>query len=109
MLSYHLEHLTRTDSENYIRHRLRVASNGGGTRADFADQALNEIYSATDGIPRLINVLCDNALLVGYAREQTRIDEFIITVVLRDMTCWGLQTSSAAGGAGLSPDGGVGG
>jgi hypothetical protein len=45
-----------------------------------------------DGIPRLINVLCDNALLTGYARGSQRIEKDIVLGVLRDMTCWGLRT-----------------
>ncbi len=94
VLSYHLDHLTETETINYIRHRIKVASNGGGTPADFTSQAINEIFSATDGIPRLINVLCDNALLVGFAKNQHCIDRVVVTEVLQDMTCWGLQASS---------------
>ena len=52
-----------------------------------------EIYSATDGIPRLINVLCDNALLVGYSKGVRCIDRPIVAEVLRDMTCWAVRTA----------------
>lgn len=93
VLSYHLGHLTAADTENYVRHRLRVAAAEPGCRVEFLPQAMNEIYAATNGIPRLINVLCDNALLVGYARSQWNIDRQIVQDVLRDMTCWGLQSS----------------
>jgi len=94
VLSYHLGHLNEADAVAYVHHRLRVASEGGdGCLAEFTPEALTAIYAATDGIPRLINVLCDNALLVGYAKGAHRIDESIVRGVVRDMTCWGLRSS----------------
>ena len=54
-------------------------------------EAKESIHAATDGIPRLINVLCDNALLIGYARGVHEIDKLIVADVLRDMTCWNLH------------------
>jgi general secretion pathway protein A len=92
VLSYHLGHLTGKDTATYIAHRLHVASHGDCT-AEFAPEALADIHAATNGTPRLINVLCDNALLVGYARSTRQIDRQIVSEVLRDMTCWGLQIS----------------
>lgn len=92
VLSYHLGHLSEEDSQAYIRHRLGVAARDGCV-VEFAPDALAEIYQASDGIPRLINVLCDNALLVGYALGVHRIDRAIICEVLKDMTCWGLRSS----------------
>ena len=64
--------------------------------AQFTASALTDIHAATDGIPRLINILCDNALLVGYAKEVHCIDSPIIAEVVRDMTCWGLRVPSPA-------------
>ena len=93
VLSYHLGPLARRDTIAYVRHRLRVAADDG-CLAEFSDDAMADIYAATNGIPRLINVLCDNALLVGYARGRHRVDKAIINEVLRDMTCWGLNTSA---------------
>jgi len=92
VLSYHLPAISAQDTVAYIQHRLKVAGEGEGL-AQFSPEAMSEIYSATDGIPRLINVLCDNALLVGYARGVYCIDRDVVTEVLRDMTCWQLQTS----------------
>jgi general secretion pathway protein A len=91
VLSYHLRHLSATDTPAYVAHRLRVAG-GDGCSARFEPSATASIHAATDGIPRLINVLCDNALLVGYAKGVHSIDGPIITEVVRDMTCWGLRT-----------------
>lgn len=90
VLSYHLGPLTRQDVEAYIRHRIRVAALDG-CEAAFSPEAVGDVFEATNGIPRLINVLCDNALLVGYARGVQTIDRPIVLEVLRDMTCWGLR------------------
>lgn len=94
VLSYHLGQLSLEDTGAYIAHRIRVAADEGCT-AEFTPDAVKDIYAATGGTPRLINVLCDNALLVGYAKGIHRIDKSVITEVLRDMTCWGLRVSSA--------------
>jgi len=92
VLSYHLPSLTADDTVAYIHHRLRVASNNSMT-IKFMPEALELIHAATDGIPRLINILCDNALLIGYVKGLYDIDKSIIMDVLRDMTCWNLKTS----------------
>ena len=73
-----------------MRHRIEVASENGA-QVSFTPEASELIHSATDGVPRLINVLCDNALLIGYVRGATEIDRAIVGDVLRDMTCWGTQ------------------
>jgi general secretion pathway protein A len=90
VLSYHLGRLSLKDTAAYILHRLNVAADEG-CRVKFTVGAAKDIFMATQGIPRLINVLCDNALLVGYAKGIHRIDRQVISEVLRDMTCWGMQ------------------
>lgn len=95
VLSYHLQHLSVADTPAYIRHRLRVAGGDEG-ESPFTPEAMADIHAATDGVPRLINILCDNALLVGYAKGVQSIDRPIIAEVLRDMTCWGLRTPPPA-------------
>src|SRR5579863_3995836 len=57
---YHLDPLSREETAAYVRHRLRVA---GATRDVFTRGALYEIYRVSGGIPRLINIVCDRALL----------------------------------------------
>ena len=94
VLSYHLQHLSPADTPAYIRHRLRVAGADEG-ESPFTAEAMADVHAATDGVPRLINILCDNALLVGYARGTRTIDRSVISEVLRDMTCWGLRTPPA--------------
>ncbi len=90
VLSYHLGHLGADETADYIEHRLRVAAQDE-CLARFTSQAKADIHAATDGTPRLINVLCDNALLVGYANGTHCIDRSVVTKVIRDMTCWNLR------------------
>jgi len=67
---YHLEPLDREETRAYIRHRLRVAGGGGET---FTNGAMDSIHHQARGVPRLINVICDRALLGAYSREQPRV------------------------------------
>ena len=72
---YHLKGLKREDVDAYIAHRIMVA--GGGRSTFFTRRAVNEIYSASRGIPRLINSLCDHALLGAYSDNKERVDKKI--------------------------------
>ncbi|HEY6484193.1 MAG TPA: AAA family ATPase [Steroidobacteraceae bacterium] len=67
---YHLNPLTHDETIAYIRHRLRVA---GATTDIFASGALAEVYRLSGGVPRVINVVCDRALLGGYSTDHHRI------------------------------------
>jgi general secretion pathway protein A len=67
---YHLEPLGREDTLAYVRHRLRVA---GATSDIFTPAALREIYRLSGGVPRVVNVICDRALLAAYAGEQHEV------------------------------------
>ncbi len=78
---YHLERLNQDEIKEYIHHRLRVA--GCPTYATlFDDTATSSIWKASQGIPRMINYICDMALVHGYADGQATIDENIIEAVL---------------------------
>ena len=78
---YHLDKLNEEEVKEYIRHRLRVA--GCPTYATlFNDPAHLLIWKASQGIPRMINYICDMALVHGYADGRTTIDEEIIEAVL---------------------------
>lgn len=103
VLSYHLGRLSAEDTAAYIAHRLRVAADDE-PKAEFGPEALVDIHSATDGIPRLINVLCDNALLVAYAKGTHLVDRQIVAEVLRDMTCWGLNVPSSVPRSNVASD-----
>src|SRR5215469_16653636 len=67
---YHLSPLSTEETTAYVRHRLRVA---GATADIFNRFALEEIYRLAGGVPRVINVICDRALLGGYSLDRHRI------------------------------------
>ena len=72
---YHLTPLDRDETEAYVRHRLAVA---GSARSPFSRLALRALYKRSGGVPRLINVIGDRALMAGYAREQGTIGERLV-------------------------------
>ncbi|HXV64522.1 MAG TPA: hypothetical protein VEK15_27745, partial [Vicinamibacteria bacterium] len=69
---YHLTPLEGRELKQYIRHRLAVA--GGIGQVDFTSGAFRAIRRYSKGIPRLINLICDRALLAGYVLERNEID-----------------------------------
>jgi len=79
--------LTRTGTRNYIRSRLR----GGGAKdvGLFTDAALTRIAEYAGGIPRVINTICDHALLIGYADQTRRIDRDIVDEAIQYMEAGG--------------------
>ncbi len=72
---YQIEPLNTEETAQYILHRLKVA---GATHPIFTAEALREIFSYTDGNPRVTNILCDHALLTGYSLEREMIDPAIV-------------------------------
>jgi general secretion pathway protein A len=75
-IRHHLLPLTQTDTESYIYQRLRVAGSQGSIT--FSKSALSEIYKFSKGSPRLINLLCDRALLGGFVEQTYHINRTII-------------------------------
>jgi len=69
---YHLVPLTEEETKNYIFYRLKIASDSD--RKYFTDEALDIIYKFSKGVPRLINSICDSALLNGFIYEKDIID-----------------------------------
>jgi general secretion pathway protein A len=82
-VDYHLRALDRDEMRAYIRHRLEVAS-GNTARELFLSEAMEFIYARTAGIPRLVNQLCDLALLYAYADGCQVIDADLVAQVVRD-------------------------
>jgi DNA polymerase III delta prime subunit len=74
--------LSEKETKEYIGKRLRIA---GAKEPIFTEKAIKQIYSKSGGIPRLINILCDNALLNGYALEQKMVDERSVKEVAKDL------------------------
>lgn len=81
-LYYHLTPLNKKDTKGYISHRLTQASANGCDI--FSPRAINRIYEYSKGIPRLINTLCDRALLNGYIYNKQRIDKHIIEESIKE-------------------------
>jgi general secretion pathway protein A len=69
-VEYHLEPLGCLDTRKYIQHRLKAA---GGNAEIFSDKACDIIYCLSGGVPRLINTLCDYALVFGFAHGVDKI------------------------------------
>jgi general secretion pathway protein A len=72
---YHLEPLSPEETRGYVRHRLRVA---GATEEIFTPSALGEVHRVAAGIPRVINVTCDRALLGAYTQETRRVTASLV-------------------------------
>ena len=72
---YHLDPLTETETQLLIQHRLEVA---GGKIALIDPQAMKYIYAFSAGCPRLINSICDQALLTGYSNGIKKIYKGVI-------------------------------
>lgn len=87
-IDYHLEPLTQEETETYIHHRLKVA--GAEKPAIFTPSACNAVYQYSGGVPRLINLLCDLALVYGFAEDAETIEADIIHAVARDRQQCGL-------------------
>ena len=66
-----LKEFSENDTKDYIKHRLSVA---GCQTEIFSEEAIKLIYQYTNGIPRLINTVCDNALLEGYLSKANTVD-----------------------------------
>jgi len=81
-LRHHLRALSVKECQEYITNRLRKA---GGSPAIFTAAATEAIYQCSGGIPRLVNILCDNALLTGYAVGKHEVDVTIVREVADDL------------------------
>ncbi len=90
---WRLRPLSAGETRDYVRHRLRVAA--GAAREIFSDIALREIHRRSGGVPRLINRLCDRALLAGYAEGAKEIGLGMLAEVQRELDA--LEGAPASG------------
>jgi general secretion pathway protein A len=74
--------LTASETAHYVATRLRTA--GGSPAQSFTREAIHLIHQCSRGIPRTINVICDNALLSGFAAAQRPVNQQLIRDVCRD-------------------------
>jgi general secretion pathway protein A len=79
---YHLAGLDVADTSAYVRHRLAVA---GAEREIFTSRALIEVHRLAGGTPRLINVICDRALLGAYTAEQSHVTPKLVREAAREI------------------------
>ncbi|HIP53343.1 MAG TPA: AAA family ATPase [Chromatiales bacterium] len=80
-VDYHLEPLDQDEVREYIQHRLMVA---GGAPDIFDEEVYEVIWRHTNGVPRLINLICDTALVYGFGDQKKHIDEELVRDVIRD-------------------------
>jgi len=90
-VAYNLEPFSQGDVGAYIVHRMKVA---GGDPAVFTPEAVRLIAAASDGVPRLVNTLCDLCLVYGFSVDQKSVDAATVRSVLRDRVRMGLSASS---------------
>jgi len=79
---YHLEPLSREETARYVEHRMRVA---GGIGEIFENSALREVHRISGGVPRIINVICDRALLGAFSRETRLVDRGMVRKAAREV------------------------
>ncbi len=100
---YHLEPLDRQETAVYIEHRLKKA--GAQDTQVFTAEAIDHIYASSEGIPRIINLICDLSLVYGYAEQIKPITVTIVDMVVQDRKKMGLDFGGSArlSGSELSP------
>ncbi len=80
---YHLEPLSRRETGAYVEHRLRVA---GAEGTFFSPRALGEVFRHSKGVPRLINVICDRALLGAYTHETRLVTSDLVRLAAAEVS-----------------------
>lgn len=100
---YHLERLSKEEVAAYVTHRLAIA---GAKRPLFPPSTVHQLYRLSGGIPRLINVFCDRALLGAYVQGKDNVDRRTLARTAREVLgaagTWRLGISSRAAFAGMA-------
>ncbi len=89
--SFHLRPLSEKETGEFIVHRLRVA---GGTGEEIDEKAKMLIYEVSQGIPRLVNQICDMALLYAWSAETKVVDAKIVQSVIDDGVFFGAEVTA---------------
>ena len=100
-VSYHLEALSAQETVDYVHHRISVV---GGDTAIFPESACSMVWYYSRGVPRVINTICDTALVYGFAEEARTITGTLIKDVVRDRKLGGIF-AGRTDSAGLSQSG----
>jgi general secretion pathway protein A len=88
---YHLRPLNEDETRAYILHRLRIA---GANHPIFTRQAIHAVYRYSQGIPRLINNLCDRAMMAAFSAENKQITQKHVTLAAREAMPMEVQEKS---------------
>lgn len=88
---YHLLPLSREETKAYIRHRLKLASDS--EKQYFTEEALDAVYEFSQGTPRIINQICDSALLTGFINDIHLIDGAVMHGVISESPLVQIGTS----------------
>jgi type II secretory pathway predicted ATPase ExeA len=86
-IDYHLKPINLEDTIAYVRHRMSVA---GGDAGLFSTGAIAQAHLASGGVPRLVNQLCDTALVYGFAEQQEGIDAALMNQVIEGRRSGGI-------------------
>jgi type II secretory pathway predicted ATPase ExeA len=100
-LRFHLSMLSESETRAYIEHRLEVA--GASDRDIFAPDTFHEIYRYSGGVPRLINTLCDTAMMSAYTENRDSVRRTDVASALAELR-WPVYSTRAQGAA-PAPDG----
>jgi general secretion pathway protein A len=82
-LQFHLGALSKRETREYIEHRLEVA--GAEGRQIIEEEAFDPIFTYSGGVPRLVNTLCDTAMLCGFAEEQSVITKDLVMTAIEEL------------------------
>ena len=93
-VSYHLEALDADETEPYINHRLRRAALG--TPMEFPREVTDRVHERAKGVPRIINVICDAALVYAYAEDRRSVDAGMMGEVFTELEATGVLKPPAA-------------
>jgi len=104
-VDFHLRPLDRAETHAYVQHRITVA---GGRPALFLAEAVEFVYARTSGVPRLLNQLCDLALVYAFAEGRSQIDADLVSQVVRDRNGTQIAIAGALPASPLGvPNGGI--
>lgn len=90
---YHLEPLDARETWNYINHRLRRGALG--TPLVFPREVTDAIHGRSRGVPRMINVICDAVLLVGYSEDRRSVDASLLPAVFEELESTGVLSPAS--------------
>lgn len=82
-LRFHLGTLSRRETHDYVEHRLRIAGSNG--REIFSEEAQRLVFRYSGGVPRLVNILCDTAMLCAFAEEKKTVDEETVQAAIDEL------------------------